>query len=30
VIQAAAIFNRTADLLKNAAHTSPNPVCPAG
>ena len=28
--QAAAIFNRTADLLANAVHTSPNPICPAG
>ncbi len=28
--QAAAIFNRTADLLANADHTPPSPVCPAG
>jgi hypothetical protein len=28
--QAAAIFNRTADLLANAVHTPRSPVCPAG
>jgi hypothetical protein len=28
--QAAAIFNRTADLLANANHTPPSPICPAG
>jgi hypothetical protein len=28
--QAAAIFNRTADLRANAVHTPPSPVCPAG
>jgi hypothetical protein len=28
--QAAAIFNRTADLLANTDHTPPSPVCPAG
>jgi hypothetical protein len=28
--QAAAIFNRTADLLGNAVHSSPNPICPTG
>jgi hypothetical protein len=27
--EAAAIFNRTADLLANADHTQPSPVCPA-
>jgi hypothetical protein len=27
---AAAIFNRTADLLGNADHVPPSPVCPAG
>jgi hypothetical protein len=28
--KAAAIFNRTADLLANATQTPPSPVCPAG
>jgi hypothetical protein len=28
--QAAAIFNRTADLLANAVQTPPSPICPAG
>jgi hypothetical protein len=28
--QAAAIFNRTADLLANAVQVPPSPVCPAG
>jgi hypothetical protein len=28
--KAAAIFNRTADLLANAVHTPPSPVCPTG
>jgi hypothetical protein len=28
--EAAAIFNRTADLLANADHVPPSPVCPAG
>ncbi len=28
--QAAAIFNRTADLLANAEYTPPSPICPAG
>jgi hypothetical protein len=28
--RAATIFNRTADLLANALHTPPSPVCPTG
>jgi hypothetical protein len=28
--RAAAIFNRTADLLANADQTPPSPICPAG
>jgi hypothetical protein len=28
--EAAAVFNRTADLLANTNHTPPSPVCPAG